>query len=472
MAPSDSQAASIAASDRPELRQATLSQAESLGQSIANIAPTMTPALNVSVVAALAGPGSWLAYLIATIGMMFVAANIGALARRHPQSGSYFLYVGRNFGPFAGAMSGVAMIAAYLFTAIAVTIASTLFTGTILRSVGLDALVPPQWAVVVGFIGLVWIAGYRDIKLSSRLALVLEAISVGLIVLIIAMIVARAGTVVEPTQLDPANIPLGGTMSALTFAVFSFVGFESAATLAKETRDPHISIPRAIMFSAAGVGAFFVIMTYLMVLGMGGDVAAIAGSGAPFTDLTAKTGFGWMAGIVYLSAIISGFACALASINAASRLLYAMGRYRFVGASLGAVHADHQTPHIAVTLSCGFTLVVGLAMLPIGALEAFGLAGTFGTLGFLVIYLLVCLVAPVDLKRTGSLTGRQVVVALLGVLLVGFVILGSLYPVPPYPFNLVPYVFLACMAVCAVWFYLLDRRHPGLLATIEHDLET
>lgn len=456
----------------PQLRRGTLSQAESLGQSIANIAPVVTPALNISVVAMLAGPGSWLAYLIATIGMMFVAANVGALARRHPQSGSYFLYIGRNFGPFTGAMTGVAMIGAYLFTAVAVTIAFTVFFNNVLRSMGVDSVSVPTWLLVAGFVGAVWLAGYRDIKMSSRLALVLEGLSIGIIVLISVLIVVRHGTVVDPVQLDVTALPFGGVMAALAFAVFSFVGFESAATLAKETRDPHITIPRAIMVSAAGVGVFFVVISYLMILGMDGDAAAIGGSGGPFVDLTAKVGLGWMAGIVYFSAVISGFACALASINAASRLIYAMGRHRFFNAVLGSVHDRHQTPHVAVTLCCGLTLVICLALLPIGTMEAFGLTGTFGTFGFLFVYLLVCIVAPIDLRRGGAMLPRHVVVALMGVILVGFVIVGSIYPVPPAPYHLVPYLFILYMAIGSAWFGVLRWRNPGLLDTIEHDLET
>jgi len=459
------------AEGRPRLRHATLSQLESLGQSIANIAPTLTPALNVTVVLKLAGVGSWFAYLIATVGMMFVAANIGALARRHPQSGSYFIYVGRTFGPFAGAMSGWSMIAAYLFTAVAATLAFTIFFGNVLQSIGLGALTPPAWLLMVVYVGIVWLAGYRDIQLSSRLALVLEAISIGVIVLITAVVVTRHGSVVDDRQLDIARLPMGGVMSSLAFAVFGFVGFESAATLAKETRDPAVAVPRAIMISAAGVGVFFTVMTYLMVLGMGGETAALAASGAPFADLTAKVGLRWVAGIVYASALISSFACALACVNSASRLLFSMGRYQFFHGALGAVHARHSTPHIAVTLCCAFTLAAALAVLPIGVLDAFGLTGTFATLGFLVVYLLVCLVAPIDLKRAGVLLPRQAVVAIIGALLVGFVIFGAVYPVPPYPYNLLIYLFALYMAGGAAWFGFLKLRRPDALAAIEHDLE-
>ena len=67
-----------------QLKHGALSLPETIGQSIANIAPTLTPALNISVVAGLAGVGSWLSYLIATIGLVFVGACISSLARRHP----------------------------------------------------------------------------------------------------------------------------------------------------------------------------------------------------------------------------------------------------------------------------------------------------------------------------------------------------------------------------------------------------
>ena len=68
----------IAAVDGGEVRAATgrrggsLGFIETIGQSIANVPPTLTPALNITVVGGIAGTGSWLAYLIASIGMMFV----------------------------------------------------------------------------------------------------------------------------------------------------------------------------------------------------------------------------------------------------------------------------------------------------------------------------------------------------------------------------------------------------------------
>lgn len=446
-----------------------LSQTEMIGQSIANVGPTLTPAINITVVAALAGPGSWLAYLIATAGMMCVAANIGSLARRHPQSGSFFLYIGRNLGPLAGALAGWSMIAAYLFTAVAIALACSLFAASIAATLGLAA--PPAWASIGGVVMLALWAGYRDIGMSSRLALWLEGVSVAAILAIIAAIIAgvtaRHGSLVDPVQLDIAALPPGGVLAALPFAVFSFVGFESAATLARETANPAVAVPRAVMGTAIGVGLFFAAIAYLMVLGMGGNAAAIGASSAPFADLAARAGLGRLAGVVYAAALISGFACVLASINAAARLLFSMARYGFVGTTLGRVHPAHRTPHVAVAAAAGLVLVACLAVLPLGVLPAFGITGTFATLGFLLVYLGVCLVAPLDRRRHGGSRLREGAVAIAGVAIIVFVIIGSLWPVPAAPYNLLPAAFALYMAVGALWF----RFGPGRLQALEDDRE-
>src|SRR5713226_4539125 len=123
---------------RSQLRSGALNLIETVGQSLAAIAPTLTPALNISVVAGLAGLGCWMSYFIGTLGVVIVAASVGVLASRHPEAGSYFVYIGRSFGPFAGAMAGWAMISAYLFTAVAVTLSFAIFLGNFLNVVGIQ----------------------------------------------------------------------------------------------------------------------------------------------------------------------------------------------------------------------------------------------------------------------------------------------------------------------------------------------
>ena len=454
-----------------QLRHGALSLPETIGQSIANIAPTLTPALNISVVAGLAGVGSWLSYLIATIGLVFVGACIAALARRHPEAGSYFVYIGRNFGPMTGALAGWCMILAYITTGAAVVYGFPIFLGNFLSVFKITLSTPELVIFGVLFLGLVAYAAFRDIQVSSRIGLVMETISIGIIIVITAIVVGKHGSVIDHKQLDISSLKFGGVKTAMAFAVFSFVGFESAATLAKESSNPRRNVPLAVIGSAFVAGIFFCVMAYFMVLGMDDNAGAIGGSASPFADMTNKAGLPWAAGVVYFAAMISAFACALACINASSRMLYSMGRYQFLHRSMGLVHATHKTPHMAVMLSAAIVLVLFLALLPQGLLNGFGLTGTIATYGFVVVYLGVCLSMPVDLYRAGVMKIQHVIYGVVGAVMMAFVIYASLVPYPAYPYNLLPPVFIGFLVIGFIWFAVLKSKSPGTLRLIAEDME-
>jgi amino acid transporter len=455
----------------PRLRTGALNLIETVGQSLAAIAPTLTPALNISVVAGLAGIGCWMSYFIGTLGVVIVAASVGILASRHPEAGSYFVYIGRSFGPFAGALAGWSMISAYMFTAVAVALSFAIFLGNLLGAFGIKLNMPATTVLMLVFVATVTYAAYRDVKLSSRVGLVLEVISVGIMIVITAFFVRVQGTVIDPPQLKIASFNYGGVFSALPFVIFSFVGFESSATLAKESANPRRNIPLAVIGCAAFAGIFFTLMAYLMVFGIGNDTATLGKSAAPFGDVAAKAGLGWATVVVYFAAMISVFACCLASINAAARLLFSMGKYQFLHRSMGLVHDTHRTPHRAILLCGGLLALICVAMLPAGFLDAFGYAGTFASFGFVVVYFALCIVAPMDLKKSREMKPFHVVIGMLGAALMSFVVFGSVYPVPQYPYNILPYLFFAYMAVGAVWFAVLKVKSPQTLASIQHDME-
>src|SRR5882757_60593 len=184
------------------LRSGTLSLMEMVGQSLAAIGPTLTPALNVTVVVGLAGMGCWLSYLLGTVGVVIVAACVGILATRHPEAGSYFVYIGRSFGAFTGALAGWAMVSAYIFTATAVALSFIVFLGDLLATLHVELGRTPKCLLMLVFIGSVTFAAYRDVKLSSRAGLVMEIVSLSIMVAITAVFVRARGTVVDPAQLD------------------------------------------------------------------------------------------------------------------------------------------------------------------------------------------------------------------------------------------------------------------------------
>lgn len=451
-----------------ELRKDSLSFIETLGQSVANVSPTLTPALSVAVVAAIAGAGSWLVFIIATISLLIVGMNVGKLAKRIPAAGSFFLYVSRTMGPTMGMVSGWSMLAAYLFTAMALTVATSIFFKTMLTALGVTAL-PPNIALYAAVSVLVFAFAARDIRISARIGLTLEAISVAIILYVCFTVLAHHGFAIDVGQLSLKGSSLGGVGQALVLGIFSYVGFESAATLAKETKNPGKTIPKAIQWTAFLAGAFFIVTAYIITLGFGDDGAKLGASGAPLADILA--GNKVLVALVYFGATISSYACALASINAFGRMLFSLGRYQFVHSSMGLVHKTHQTPYVALAVGAGLNFVLTAVGAGLVETTTYGWWATIASYGFIVVYLLCSVAAPMYLKKTGELKALDVGIGGLGAALMVYALYGSVYPVPAYPYNIFPYLFLAYMVVGALWAFFLKVKSPQTILGIKHDLE-
>jgi amino acid transporter len=454
----------------PELRKNSLFFLEALGQSVANVSPTLTPALSIAVVAAIAGTGSWFVYVLATVAMLVVGLNVGKLAQKIPAAGSFFLYVSRTLGPSWGMLSGWSMLAAYLTTAMALTVATSIFIKTMLTGLGVT-FVPPSLLLYALVSGLIWLLASRDIRMSSRVGLTLEAISVVIIMVVCVRVLLGHGFKLDMKQISMEGLTPSAVPQAIVLGIFSFVGFESAATLAKETSNPGQTIPRAINWTAITAGLFFIFTTYVITLGFNDDAAKLGASTSPLADILSDAS-PLLTALVYFGAAISSFACALASLNAFSRLLFSLGRYQFVHSTMGMVHREHKTPHVALGVGAAINFILCAAFVFTGSeTDTYGWYATIASFGFIFVYLLCSISAPFYLKKIGEAGARDWALGIFGAVLMVGAVVGCVYPVPDYPLNLLPYIFLAFMVVGIIWFFILRARAPQTLLGIEKDME-
>src|SRR6202034_3585431 len=136
----------------------------------------------------------------------------------------------------------------------------------------------------------IWIA-YRDVKISARLMLWIEAASVTVIVIVVVLLLVRHGWHLDAEQLHLHGMTGSGLRLGLVLALFSFVGFESATTLGSEACNPLQTIPRAVIQSAMLAGAFFIVCAYAEVLAfhkVGQDLGA---NQDPMQVVTLVSGF-------------------------------------------------------------------------------------------------------------------------------------------------------------------------------------
>jgi len=453
-----------------QLRKDSLSFPEALGQSVASAAPSFTPSLGVGVVVGMAGLSAWFVYGIAMLALTVVSVNIATLAKRIPSAGSFFIYASRTLGPSWGMMIGWAMVWSYLMTSIGTIVATSILMKSLLGVLNIRA-VPPNLFTYFLMALLLWLFAFRDIRLSSRLGLVLEALSMTIIMTVCIVTWSRLGFRTDFLQLRLHGVTFSGTAAAVLFALYSYSGFESAATLGREVRKPEVAIPRAIVLTPAITGIFMMITTYIICLAFGDNAVKLASSQAPLAELAIRLNR-WLAVAVYFGAMISTFACALASLNSSSRMLFSMGRYNFVHRSMGRAHDSHRTPHIAVTVGTIINLLVLTLMLRISETDLLGYIGLSASFGFVVTYLACSVAAPVYLRLQGVSSVGTIILGTIGSILMLVVLIGSVYPVPVYPYNVLIYVFIAYMATGAAWFVLLKRRVPTALRDIEKDLES
>ena len=456
------------------LRADCLPFSEVLAQSIANIAPTLTPTVNAALVYANAGVGTWLTFVFATVGLVFVGININQFARRSASPGSLYAYIARGLGATAGVITGWALILAYLFTAMAVMCGFANYGEVLLNPLG---IVPSPIFLFAICIGLAWYVAYKDIQLSTAIMLALEVASVGLICLLGAIVLFKKGYVIDTAQLTLQDAKPGGIMLGLVLAVFSYVGFESATTLGDEAKRPLRNIPRAVIISTVVSGLFFVLISYVEVLGFTGNATPFDKSDAPMNELANIAGVGFFGILISVGSMISFFACTLASINAGARIFFSMGRHGIFHGFVGQVHGRNETPHIAITLAAivAFLAPSSLILFDVKVLDGYGYFGTIATYGFLVAYILISIAASVYLHREHQLKIADIFYSVMGVAFMIIPVLGSvglpgensLFPVPTAPYNVFPYLFLLYLVVGAGWFLILRLRSPEIIEEME-----
>jgi amino acid transporter len=454
------------------LKKAVLSGNETLAQSVALIAPTAGPLLTIPFVYSSAGSGTWLTFLIATVTIVLVALNVNQFARVSASPGSLYSYISSHMHPVVGVLAAWALLIAYIGTATAITAGLTNYTNVVLSAVGIKAF--PLIIAAGGVALAVWLA-YRDVTISARLMLGLEIISVALISVVAIGVLVRHGFHLDMDQVTLKGMTPAKLRTGLVLAIFALVGFESATSLGLEAKDPLRNIPRAVTWSGILAGLFFIFCAYAEVLGFRGASENLADNQAPLHVMAKVAGLPSLIGIaIDLGALVSFFSCALACITAGARVLFLMGKRGALHSLLGRAHTSNRTPHRAVVVSgvAAFLPLGILTCLGVGASEVYGLTGTLATFGFLTAYILVSIAAPIFLRAEGRLTVRDGAVSALALFAMVIAFMGNVYPVPPPPYNYLPYVYLGLLLTGFIWSILLNARASAFAKKIEVDLDT
>jgi amino acid transporter len=418
-----------------------------VGLSVALMAPSMAANINPQGSVQTAGRAVPLTFLIAAVGVLFVAYSFVRLTQYFHHSGSAYAFVGGTLGPRAGVVAGWGMLGTYTFYAVVTACAAGIFGTAFLQEVGAWPN-PPTWApwilVAVALALVLWLA-VIPLRRGASVLLSVEGTTVALILVVTAVVLVRllAGNAPghEHFTWSVFQVTPGTSTSALflgvVFGFLSFAGFEAAATLGEEANRPTRDIPRAIFGVAVFGGVYFTVVTAVEMMGFGTSKAGVAAFGnAPslLGELGSSYVGHWVGDVITLGTMVSAFGCCLASTVGAARLMYALSRDAGGERGVGAP-SRWGTPANATMVITSMTaviLIVYATAFHATAFDGFLWSGTIGTLILLVVYVLASIgcIILVFVRHKLPVPTWQIIIPIAGLVVLGYTLYRNVWPYP------------------------------------------
>lgn len=450
------------------LRRGVMSGPELAAQAIANIAPSAVIAFTAAAIYLGAGNGTVLSFILATLVILSVGYCVTVFARRHASAGSLYTYVAKGIGPFGAYLAGIALLVGCWGIAAGSLGGAVSYLNQFLNLLGLpaDGL---GWQIALAIVlgGLATLFTIRGIRLSARVSLVLELVSVTIIVILLVLALVWAGPAAwDPDQFSFDGIPLQGVAAGMVLGILGFVGFSSADALGREARNPYTAIPRAIMWSAVTVGVLYVFAAYTQIAVLG---EGLAESASPLEDIATQIGMPtWFAPILTFGVGASFFAVVVAPLNVVGRIIYVMGKEGMVAERFGRTHESHLTPHRVLLLAGPAAIVLDVVLLLMGVdpMNIVVWVDTYGTYGYMVAYALVAIACVLYTRRENIPNTLVWVCATVAVVAMAYVFFANVWPVPAFPLNVIPYLFLVTMIAAVVWYRYKAATRPDVIARI------
>jgi len=352
---------------------------------------------------ALAGPFFWWSWPIVVLGQLIIAFNFAEVSSHFPVAGSVYQWTkylsNRTYSWFTGwiyMFAGVLTVAAVVATVPLVLI-------PLLNNLGMNLGTDPDTnrnvaALVLLSTTLLSIFGVRLVAIINNTGVVFEIVGMVVFALILVLFYHHQSVSVftDTSYLGTSN-QTGTFLAAMFMSLFVIYGFDTASTLAEETKNPRREAPRAVIAAVVGAAIIGAIFLFAVVIAIPGDMSKfVADTGAgkyPFPLVTIiESNFpGWAANLYLFVVFAAIYVCCLAIQTSTIRLAFGMARDGKLPVSrvLSAVHPVLHTPIgacIAIGVLAGLPLIyyAGAGTIAIGATGMIYLSYILGNVAILL----------------------------------------------------------------------------------------
>jgi len=333
-----------------------------------------------------AGPAITLSFIFAAIVCAFAALCYAEFASMVPVAGSAYTYSYATLGQFIAFIIGWDLFLEFTVGAAAVAIGwSGQLNATLDQVFGVtlpEAITaPPAEGGVVNLLGMLLVLTLtyllvRGIRISSRANIVMVAVTVAVLLLIIAV----GSTEVSTSNWDPFfPFGAGGIIGGAALVFFAFIGFDIVATTAEEAREPQRDMPRGILGSLAITTLLYVVVA-LVLTGM--LVYTELNTAAPIADAFESADRPWASGFIFAGALVALTNTVLILMLGQSRVAFAMARDRLLPSPLARSHPRYGTPS-------RITIIIGVLVAILAGVTPIATAAELVNIGTLFAFMLV-----------------------------------------------------------------------------------
>ena len=290
----------------------------------------------------LGGPAFFWSWPVVAVGQFLVALNFAEVSSHFPLAGSVYQWTKYLSNKHYAWFTGWIYLFAGILTVTAVDVTVPIVLIPLLNNLGFSIGFNSTSFVIIGALVLVSttllnIFGVRLVALVNNTGVVFEILGMVVFALILLIFYHHqdAGVVFNGSLLSAGGAnPLGTFFAAMFMSLFVIYGFDTASTLAEETKNPRREAPKAVLASIGGAFVIGLIFIYSTIIAIPGNIDAYVGkvaqtfTGPPVDIITLNfTGSAAWLGNVYLFVVFAAiYVCCLAIQTATIRLAFGMAR--------------------------------------------------------------------------------------------------------------------------------------------------
>jgi len=356
----------------------------------------------------LAGPFFYWSWPIVVVGQLIIAFNFAEVSSHFPVAGSVYQWTkylaGRTYSWFTGwiyLFAGILTVAAVVATVPLVLI-------PLLNNLGMNIGTDPDTlrnvaALVLLSTTLLSIFGVRLVAIVNNTGVVFEILGMVVFALVLILFYHHQSPAVftDTSYLGTSN-QAGTFLAAMFMSLFVIYGFDTASTLAEETKNPRREAPRAVIWAVIGAAVIGAIFLFAVIIAIPGDMSKFVADTAagkypfPLVTIIEQNFPGWAANLYLFVVFAAIYVCCLAIQTSTIRLAFGMardGKLPF-GRQFNKVNPTLHTP-------VGTCIVVGvLAGLPLLYYSGAGLIA-IGATGMIYLSYILANVAILRARLSG-----------------------------------------------------------------------